>query len=197
MAEFRKEKKVAKRLIYSNLDIEDLSKYIFFQYWNLFLKKVERLQTLTYVLSCLMKLEKLLCLKYWGNKSVQKCDTFHTIKLWPSELHETIPSVDGSSTIWYVFVRNSEEAMSLHPFALMWKRNHTILAINPEFDSEFFYERKCKLSISEPWIRSNYVLESIQRLLCKRFRVRSSIRILRFADCSFSTRRQRHHSHKW
>uniref|UniRef100_A0A2P2QXN2 Uncharacterized protein MANES_17G060600 n=1 Tax=Rhizophora mucronata TaxID=61149 RepID=A0A2P2QXN2_RHIMU len=46
-----------------------------------------------------MKLEKLLCLKYLGSKSLAKSGGFHTIKLFLLGLHETIESVEGLSTI--------------------------------------------------------------------------------------------------
>jgi hypothetical protein len=51
------------------------------------------------VLSCLMKLEKLLCLKYLGSSSWQKSGGFHTTKLAPAGPHDTTRSVAGSSTI--------------------------------------------------------------------------------------------------
>jgi hypothetical protein len=53
-----------------------------------------------------MKLEKLLCLKNLGSKSLAKSGGFHTTKLLLLELHDTTESVEGSSTISYVFVRN-------------------------------------------------------------------------------------------
>jgi hypothetical protein len=57
------------------------------------------LEALTYVLSCLMKLEKLLCLKYLGSRSREKSGGFHTTKLAPPGPHDTTWLVAGSSTI--------------------------------------------------------------------------------------------------
>lgn len=56
-------------------------------------------QTLTYVFNCLTKLEKLLCLKYLGKRSLANSGGFHTTKLLLVGLQETIESVAGSSTM--------------------------------------------------------------------------------------------------
>ncbi|KAJ0623878.1 hypothetical protein HanIR_Chr01g0037051 [Helianthus annuus] len=53
-----------------------------------------------------MKLEKLLCLKYVGNNNRANSGGFHTTKLFPFVLHDTISSVTESSTISYVLIRN-------------------------------------------------------------------------------------------
>ena len=66
---------------------------------------------LTYVLSCLIKLEKLLCLKYFGSKSRANSGGFHTMKLIPLWLQETIEFVMGSSTISYVLVKKGAGAV--------------------------------------------------------------------------------------
>jgi len=47
-----------------------------------------------------------LCLKYFGSKSLAKSGWFQTMKLLFAGLHETTESVEGSSTMSYVFVRN-------------------------------------------------------------------------------------------
>lgn len=54
---------------------------------------------LTYVLSCLMKLEKLLCLKNLGSRSLENSRGFHTIKLLLPGVQDTTGSVEGSLTI--------------------------------------------------------------------------------------------------
>jgi hypothetical protein len=46
-----------------------------------------------------MKLEKFLCLKNLGNKSLVKTGGFQTMKLLLVSLHEIIASVEGSLTI--------------------------------------------------------------------------------------------------
>jgi len=58
------------------------------------------------VLSCLTKLEKLLCLKYLGSKSLANSGGFQTTKLLLVGLHDSIGSVAGSSTMSYVLLRN-------------------------------------------------------------------------------------------
>lgn len=68
---------------------------------------------LTYVFSCLMKLEKLLCLKNLGNKSLQNSGGFQTIKLLLLGLQPTIESVEGSSTISYAFTRKGGSELEL------------------------------------------------------------------------------------
>lgn len=68
-------------------------------------RDVDEAYSLTYVFSCLMKLEKLLCLKYLGSKSLENSIGFQTMKLLLEELHDTTESEEGSSTISYVFVR--------------------------------------------------------------------------------------------
>lgn len=68
---------------------------------------------LTYVLSCLTKLEKLLCLKYLGSKSEANSGGSHTIKLQPLSLHDTTEFVNGSSTSSYVFIRKGAGALEL------------------------------------------------------------------------------------
>lgn len=60
-----------------------------------------------------MKLEKLLCLKYFGNKSLAKSGGFHTIKLLLLELQDTVEFVEGSSTISYVFARKGGSEFEL------------------------------------------------------------------------------------
>lgn len=62
-----------------------------------------------------MKLEKLLCLKYLGSKVVEKVLESQTMKLFLPRLHETTASVDGSSTISKVFVRNGGGPTSCSP----------------------------------------------------------------------------------
>mmetsp|Transcript_3248 Transcript_3248/g.7639 ORF Transcript_3248/g.7639 Transcript_3248/m.7639 type:complete len:286 (+) Transcript_3248:1260-2117(+) len=52
-----------------------------------------------YVLSWRTKLEKLLCLKFFGSRSRANSIGFHTVKLLPSSDQETISSVAGSLTI--------------------------------------------------------------------------------------------------
>lgn len=65
------------------------------------------------MLSCLMKLEKLLCLKNFGNKSLANSGGFHTTKLLLPALQETTESVEGSSTISYVFARKGGSEFEL------------------------------------------------------------------------------------
>ncbi|ONM56652.1 hypothetical protein ZEAMMB73_Zm00001d021264 [Zea mays] len=59
-----------------------------------------------YVLSCRTKLEKLLCLKYLGRRSRANSAGRHTTNVEPSSFHEITSSTAGSSTSWYVLVRN-------------------------------------------------------------------------------------------
>ncbi|BAT09055.1 Os09g0526650 [Oryza sativa Japonica Group] len=59
-----------------------------------------------YVLSWRTKLEKLLCLKYLGRRSRANSAGRHTTNVDPSSFHEITSSTAGSSTSWYVFVRN-------------------------------------------------------------------------------------------
>lgn len=75
--------------------------------------KFWRRNPLTYVLSCLMKLEKLLCLKNLGSKILANSGGFHTMKLLFEELHDTIGSVVQSSTISYVFERKGGSELEL------------------------------------------------------------------------------------
>lgn len=72
-------------------------------------------KTLTYVLSCLTKLEKLLCLKYIGSRSLANSVGFHTTKLQPVGLHDTMESDTWSSTSSYVFKRNGAGALEPPP----------------------------------------------------------------------------------
>jgi hypothetical protein len=67
------------------------------------------------VFSCRTKLEKLLCLKYLGSRSLQNSAWLATTKLVPSGVHATTASVAGSSTISYVLLRKggSEDAPSI------------------------------------------------------------------------------------
>jgi hypothetical protein len=58
------------------------------------------------VLSWRTKLEKLLCLKYLGRRSRANSAGRHTMKADPSSFHEMTSSTAGSSTSWYVLVRN-------------------------------------------------------------------------------------------
>lgn len=62
-----------------------------------------------------MKLEKLLCLKYLESRAVENCWESQTMKLLRALLHETMESVDGSSTISKVFVRNAGGPGSSNP----------------------------------------------------------------------------------
>lgn len=52
------------------------------------------------------KLEKLLCLKYLGSKSLAKTVGFQTMNVVPVSFHEITSLVAISSTRWYVLVRN-------------------------------------------------------------------------------------------
>lgn len=52
-----------------------------------------------------MKLEKLLCLKNLGSKSLANSVGSHTTKLLLELLQETTESDEGSSTISYVFAK--------------------------------------------------------------------------------------------
>jgi hypothetical protein len=60
-----------------------------------------------------MKLEKLLCLKNLGSKSLANSGGSHTVKLLLLGLQETIGSVEGSSTISYVFARKGGSEFGL------------------------------------------------------------------------------------
>lgn len=70
---------------------------------------------LTYVLSCLTKLEKLLCLKDLGRRLVEKEWGSQTTKLEPSLLQETMWLVIGSSTTSNVLVKNGGGPASCRP----------------------------------------------------------------------------------
>lgn len=67
------------------------------------------------MLSCLTKLEKLLCLKRRGSRTSAKTCGSHTTKLLPAGLHDTTWSVDGSPTRSYVLVRNGGGPASCSP----------------------------------------------------------------------------------
>mmetsp|Transcript_378 Transcript_378/g.951 ORF Transcript_378/g.951 Transcript_378/m.951 type:complete len:211 (-) Transcript_378:9-641(-) len=58
-----------------------------------------------YVLSCRMKLEKLLCLKFLGSTSDVNFSGLRTTKWSPDGDHEMMSSVSGSSTSSYAFAR--------------------------------------------------------------------------------------------
>ncbi len=58
------------------------------------------------MLSWRTKLEKLLCLKYFGSKSRANSAGRQTMKVDPSSFQEMSSSTPGSSTSWYVLVRN-------------------------------------------------------------------------------------------
>ena len=62
--------------------------------------------------NCRTKLEKLLCLKYLGKRSLANSGGSQTMKLLLVGLHETTLSVDGSSTMSYVFTRNGGGAFA-------------------------------------------------------------------------------------
>ncbi|KAJ0565035.1 hypothetical protein HanIR_Chr00c28g0911561 [Helianthus annuus] len=53
-----------------------------------------------------MKLEKLLCLKYFGSRSRANSAGRQTTNAVPFSFHEIISSDAGSSTSWYVLVKN-------------------------------------------------------------------------------------------
>lgn len=76
-------------------------------------KKKEERESHTYVFNCLTKLEKLLCLKYLGKRSLANSGGFQTTKLLLVELQDTIASLDGLSTISYVLLRNGGDALAL------------------------------------------------------------------------------------
>lgn len=73
------------------------------------------LVVLTYVLSWRMKLEKLLCLKNRGSRVVENLWQSQTMKLLRALLHDTTESVDGSSTISNVLLRNGGGPTSCNP----------------------------------------------------------------------------------
>lgn len=62
--------------------------------------------------NCLTKLEKLLCLKYLGKRSLVNSGGFHTTKLLFVGLHDTIGSVAGSSTMSYVLLKKGGGAFA-------------------------------------------------------------------------------------
>ena len=66
-------------------------------------------------MSCLTKLEKLLCLKYLGRRLTEKEWGSQTTKLVPSLLQETILLIVGSSTMSYVLVRKGGGPTSWRP----------------------------------------------------------------------------------
>lgn len=47
-----------------------------------------------------------MCLKYLGSKSLANSVGFQTINVDPSSFQEITSSIAGSSTSWYVLVRN-------------------------------------------------------------------------------------------
>lgn len=67
----------------------------------------------TYVFNCRTKLEKLLCLKYFGSRSRANSGGFQTTKLLLVELQDTIASVAGSSTMSYVLLRKGGGAFAM------------------------------------------------------------------------------------
>jgi hypothetical protein len=67
------------------------------------------------VFNCRTKLEKLLCLKYFGSSSWAKSGGFQTTKLLFPLLQDTTASVAGSSTMSYVFVRKGGGAVLCSP----------------------------------------------------------------------------------
>ncbi|KAF5766283.1 hypothetical protein HanXRQr2_Chr15g0713571 [Helianthus annuus] len=83
------------------------------------------------VLSWRTKLEKLLCLNEFGNKSLAKSAVFQTIKLVPISFHEITSSVSGSSTNKYVLLKKGAGADRLIIF-------HTCLQISNKFSK--YYE---------------------------------------------------------
>lgn len=98
------------------------------------LKSVKVLRILTYVFSCLIKLEKLLCLKYLGRSSLANSGGFHTMKLLLLWLQDTMGSVEGSSTISYVFAMKGGNELELDGASsiLNWVRNnHKHLKFGP------------------------------------------------------------------
>jgi len=62
-----------------------------------------------------MKLEKLLCLKYLGKSNVENLWESQTMKLFLASLQDTMESVEGSSTISKVLVRNGGGPTSCRP----------------------------------------------------------------------------------
>lgn len=54
-----------------------------------------------------------MCLKYFGKRSLANSGGFQTTKLLLVELQETIASLDGSSTMSYVLLRNGGGALVL------------------------------------------------------------------------------------
>ena len=70
------------------------------------LKHSRKLLILTCVFSFLTKMEKALCLNYLGYKPLANSMGFLTMKLLFLELHVTIDSIELSSTMSYVFMRN-------------------------------------------------------------------------------------------
>jgi hypothetical protein len=63
----------------------------------------QKMNELTHVLSCLTKLEKLLCLKCAGSSVCEKTKGSATTKLLLPLPQAMTPSVPGSSAIMYVF----------------------------------------------------------------------------------------------
>lgn len=103
-----------------------------------------------------MKLEKLLCLKYWGSKSLQNSGGFQTMKLVPASLHETTESVLGLSTISYVFNRNGAGAPPPLPWCICDPSsviNRSIKIENPiNGSASQFKSEKLELGHTE-WLR--------------------------------------------
>lgn len=62
-----------------------------------------------------MKLEKLLCLKNFGNRTDENSSGFRTTKLLLLGVHETIESVEGSSTMSYVLTKNGGSELKPPP----------------------------------------------------------------------------------
>lgn len=62
-----------------------------------------------------MKLEKLLCLKNLGSRVEENLWESQTMKLFLPLLHEITESVEGSSTISYVLVKNGGGPISFNP----------------------------------------------------------------------------------
>eukprot|EP00250_Pteridium_aquilinum_P008948 c18329_g1_i2 orf=3-413(+) len=65
----------------------------------------EKERKLTYVWSWRTKLEKLLCLKKWGRRHLEKMEGSQTTKLLLVELQEMMALVWGSSTMSYVLLK--------------------------------------------------------------------------------------------
>lgn len=76
----------------------------------------QSMKTLTYVLSWRIKLEKLLCLKNLGRRSLENSGGFQTMKLLLLWLQETIESDEESSTISYVLVRKGGSELDETPW---------------------------------------------------------------------------------